>query len=93
MAGVGDGDESGVCGKACNPVAGVEIGDEATFAAGEESGGSGGSCSAESGFGTGDGVGAWARSGHVRAMTRLPTTIRKFFTGTDFLIGILVQYL
>jgi hypothetical protein len=91
MVGMGEGDESGVCGKACRPE--VETGDEVDFGPGIESGSSGGPCTAVSGVEMGDGLGAWAPSGHVRAADKLPTTIRKFFTGTDFLIGILVQYL
>jgi hypothetical protein len=41
----------------------------------------------------GDAVGTCARSGHVRLAARHPTTMKKFFTGTNFLISILVQYL
>ena len=88
--GAGEGDESGVCGKACKPAAGVAIGDEAAFGAGEESGSSGGACTAASWVETGDVVGAWARSGHVRAVARHPPTMKRFFTETDFWIGILV---
>jgi hypothetical protein len=63
-AGVGAGDESGVCGKACNPASGVE---------------------------TGDGAGACARIGHAEIAARHPIAIKRLLTGTNLLMGILVQ--
>ena len=91
-AGVGDGDESGVWGKACIPASGVDMG-EPGAGSGDESGVCGKACDPASGVEMGDAVRTCARSDHVRLAARHPTTMKKFFTGTNFLISILVQYL
>jgi hypothetical protein len=91
--GVGDGDESGVWGKACIPTSGVETGGALVVGDGDESGICGIACDPASGVETGDAVGTWARSGHVWLAARHPTTMKRFFTGTNFLISILVQHL
>jgi hypothetical protein len=91
--GVGDGDESGVWGKACIPASGVEKGEAAGVAGGDESGTCGIACDPASGVEMGDAVVTWARIGHVTLAARHPTTRKRFFTGTNFLIGILVQHL
>jgi hypothetical protein len=62
-AGVG-GDESGVCGKACGPVIGVE---------------------------TGDAAGASPPSGDAEIAVKHPTAIKRLLTGTNLLVGILIQ--
>jgi hypothetical protein len=62
-AGVGAGDASGVCGKACSPAIGVE---------------------------TGDAAGTCSPSGNEIA-ARQPTTIKRLLTGTNLLVGILIQ--
>lgn len=87
LAGAGDGDESDVCGKACSPAPEVDTGDAPGD--GDESGVCGKACSPEPGVDTGDGVGTCARSGH-RVAARHPTASKRLFTGTNFLMGILV---
>ena len=61
--GVGAGDKSGFCGKACSPVSGVEAGDAA------------GTC---------------AQSG-AEIAARHPTAIKRLLTGTNLLVGMLIQ--
>ena len=91
VAGVGEGDESGFCGKACSPTFGVETGEEA--GSGDESGSCGKAWNSALGFETGDGTGVWARSGPGILAARHPSATKRFFTGTNLLVGILVQYL
>ena len=89
----GVGDESGVCGKACRPPTGVETGEEAGVAADDGSGSCGKACNPASGVETGDGVRTCARSGPGRLAARHPSAIKRLFTGTNLLRGVLVQYL
>jgi hypothetical protein len=90
--GVGDGDESGVWGKACIPASGVETG-EPGAGSGDESGVCGKACDPASGVEMGDAVGTCPRSGPGRLMARHPSAIKRLFTGTNLLVGILVQFL
>jgi hypothetical protein len=89
--GVGNGDESGVWGKACIPASGVDTGEPAGAGSGDESGVCGKACSRPSGLATGDGEGTCPWSGRLTA--RYPSAIKRLFTGTNLLVGILVQLL
>lgn len=102
-AGVADGDESGVCGKACNP--GVETGDAAGVAGGDESGvcgkasipapgvETGNAAGVGTGVEMGDAAGTCPPSGNAEIAARNPTAIKILPTGTNLLISILVQLL
>ena len=90
---VGDGDESGVWGKACIPASGVETGGAAGAGSGDESGVCGKACDPASGVEMGDAVGTCPRSGPGRLTARHPSAIKRLFTGTNLLVGILVQFL
>ena len=89
-AGVGDGDESGVCGKACIPASGVETGD-APSVGGDESGVGGKACSPAIGVETGDAAGTCPSSGNAEIAVKHPTAIKRLLTGTNLLVGILIQ--
>jgi len=91
VPGLGEGDESGFCGRACRPTPGVETGEDAGF--GEESGCCGNAGSSVFGVATGDGTGVWARSGPGRLTARHPSASKRLFTGTNLLVGMLVQSL
>jgi hypothetical protein len=99
-AGVGAGDELGVCGKACSPVFGEKVG----VGAGDESGVWGKACSSvsgeEAGVGacgpaigveTGNAAGTCPPSGNAEIAVKHPTAIKRLLTGKNLLVGILIQ--
>ena len=84
---VGVGDASGVCGKACSPASGVESGvgvDDASAACGK-------ACGAAIGLETGDAAGTSPPRGDNEIAVRHPTAMRRRLTGTNLLVGILIQ--
>jgi hypothetical protein len=89
VAGIGEGDESGFCGKACSPTPGVETGEEAGIEGAFGSCGKSGNASL--GLGTADGTGVCARRGAGRLALRHTSAIKRLFRGTDLLVSILVQ--
>ena len=89
-AGVGAGDDSGVCGKGCIPASGVETGDAAGVG-GDASGVCGKACGPAIGVETGDAAGASPPSGDAEIAVKHPTAIKRLLTGTNLLVGILIQ--
>ena len=102
-AGDGDGDASGVCGKACS--SGVEPGDAAGVGGGDESGvcgkasipapgvEAGNTAGVGAGVEMGDAAGTCPPSGNAEIAARHPTAIKTLPIGTNLLISILVQIL